>query len=403
MLSPTYLVFDLLTKSYWGSLNLNQVTFERKLNGAGMFHGELPFGAGALDSKAPFSPALTDLDPQAGYWMHQLVLMRTGSLLLVAESGDVPVWFGIIEKVNPWLSNQEIEITGSEVWNYFGQRTLKQDQDYSGTPTDQTEIFQWMLDWAQAQINGNIGVDTSRIPTTGQLITPAKYAAADRKTIASICEDLSKAANGFDFTVEGYYDPDTRLPVLWANVGYPYVGISAQDTPDEIIRYNYPGNIIDFEFEIDGTQAASSVDVTAHQGTGDTLIQSSINQDLIDLGYAARDYTWTADNVFTTTTDGRMQAAADGLAQVFDGPVQLPQIYVRPEYVVGYISPGDDIRIVIEHPIFPDGRIDDYYRVTDYVIDVDQQRATLTLDQMYSAAMVEGGRPGSRLKGEPGR
>lgn len=395
MLSPTYRVFDLLNKSYWGSLNLNQVTFERKLNGAGTFRGELPFGAGGIDNRSNFAPALASLDPASGYWMHRILIQRAGSLLLVIESNGVPFWFGIIEKINPWASNQEVEIDGSEVWNYFGQRLLKVDMDYSGTPTDQTTIFKAMLDWAQTQPNGNIGLDTSKIPKTGQAITPAKYNGADRKSIASNCEDLSKAANGFDFRVDGVYDPITRLPQLWMNVGYPYVGVSATTHPEQIVRFNYPGNIIDFEFSIDGTQACTNVDVTAHQSTGNTLVQSQINQDLIDEGLAERDYVWAADNVFTTTTDGRMQAAANGLAQVFDGPVQLPQIYVRPEFVVGYVNPGDDIRIVVEHPIFPGGKIDQYYRLTDYQIDVDQQQAILTLDQMNSAALIEGGNAAS--------
>lgn len=394
MLSLAYRVFDLLNKSYWGSLNLNQVTFEKKLNGAGTFRGELPFGEGNLVSRSLFAPALTGLDNEAGYGMSQLLIQRAGSLLLVIESNGVPEWFGIIEKVTPWLSNQQIELDGTEVWNYFGQRALKADKDYSATPTDQTQIFKDMIDWAQSTTNGNIGVDTSKIPTTGQLITPAKYAAADRKTIASICEDLSKAANGFDFRIDGYMDPNSRLPVLWANVGYPYLGTSATETPEKIIRFNSPGNIIDFEYQVDGTQADTDVDVTAHQGTGDTLIQSARNQDLIDEGFAARDYTWTADNVFTTTTDGRMQAAANGLAQVFDGPVNLPTIKVRPEYVVGYVNQGDDVRIVIEHPILPGGKIDKYFRVTDISIDVDQQEADLTLDAMNSAALIEGSQAG---------
>lgn len=394
MLSLTYRVFDLLNKSYWGSLNLNQVTFERKLNGAGTFRGEIPFGEGALDSRSLFAPALSSLDNQAGYGMHQLLMQRAGSLLLVVESNGVPEWFGIIEKVTPWLSNQQLELDGSEVWNYFGQRSLKVDKDYSGTPTDQTTIFKAMLDWAQSVPYGNIGLDTSKIPATGQLITPALYAAADRKTIASICEDLSKAANGFDFRVDGYMDPITRLPVLWVNVGYPYLGTSAVENPEEIIRFNSPGNIIDFEWQIDGTQANTDIDVTSHQGTGDTLIQSAKNQDLIDEGYAARDYTWTADNVFTTTSDGRMQAAADGLAQVFDGPVHLPTIKVRPEYVIGYVNPGDDVRVIVNHPIFPNGRIDRYFRVTNISIDVDQQEADVTLDAMNSAALIEGSQAG---------
>jgi len=327
----TYLACDLISNAVLAELPLSQVTYQTLLNSAGTFSAKLPL----MDAR------VKRLDPVA-------TTQPTRTALYIDRDG-VLVWGGIIWTRRYDSPSNSFALAGTEFWSYFKHRFLHTTLDYPAPGTDEFIIVRDLINYAQFQGGGNIGIQVGS--NTSGILRTLTHWLYEKKNIADEIERLAKLDNGFDFGIDVSYVGG--IPTKTLNLAYPRRG-RAQGATGHV--FEYPGNIISYVWPEDGTtQAVSATIVGAGEGTS-MLTSTSVNTSMIDAGYPLVEEKFTYKEM---TDPAAVASMAASLVRAYATPITLPQLTVRADVdpVLGAYIDGDDVRVrITDAARFPDNR-----------------------------------------------
>lgn len=357
-----YLFADLLTNQITAELNLTNVNFTQQLNSSGTFTGNILLSGLTAASNATNA---TIPGRSAIYVERQI------------SSGDRElVWGGVIWAREYSSNNQQLNVTAREFESYFERRRISQTVSF--TNVDQLLVAQTLVNNAQAVSGGNIGVAVGT-ETSGVNVSKVYYN-YELKTVYSALLDLSRSQNGFDFNIQVAYD-GAGNPTKTLRLNYPLSGTRYTSTSVDVPMFELPaGNIVEYSYPEDGSIAANKIYAMGGGSSDAKQIYVSTDATKLSDGWPLLE-----DSVnYSDITDATLlQELADGqIAAVSYPPTTLRVIappYVQPEF--GTYSLGDDARIRINDPRFPNG-IDAVYRIVGLTVSPGEngpERVTLTL------------------------
>jgi hypothetical protein len=355
-----YLIADLLTNEIIAELPFTGVSFTQQLNQAGTFTGHLLLSG--------INTYEYNVDASTQPSRNALYVDRNGIL----------VWGGIIWNRTYSSQSQTLQITAREFESYFEKRLISTTVAYNNT--DQLQIVRNLINQAQSTTSGNIGVIVGS-ETSGVLIDRVYYA-YELKQVYQAIQDLSRQDDGFDVNISVDYDPVTNEPLKTLVLGYPRTGNIDSGVGDiQTPVFNLPaGNIVEYEYPEDGSITVNTLYVIGAGSNEGKLTSLAIDSTSIIDGFP----TLEGQANYSDITD---QAVLDNLAlgQVLALATPPPIIkivvpaYIDPEF--GSYDIGDDARLIITDPRFPEG-FDEIYRIVGFNVEPGEngpERVTITL------------------------
>ena len=125
------------------------------------------------------------------------------------------------------FNGEEISLAANGLLSYLDWMVITSDLVFK--TTDQFNIVKGLVDSWQSGSFRNFGIDTSSMGTSG-INLDVTYLKNEVNNVYTKVSDLSKAANGFDVSV----DPTTRKLQLY----YPYRGVDRSSGPEAIVFDN---------------------------------------------------------------------------------------------------------------------------------------------------------------------
>lgn len=355
-----YLFADLLTNQVIAELPITGVSFTQQLNQAGTFTARL------LISGINTDQFNVDTSTQPG--RNAIYVDRNGIL----------VWGGVIWGRTYSSSEQSISITAREFESYFERRRITTTTAFNNT--DQLVIARTLIDNAQAVSGGDIGVITGS-ETSGVLVDRVFYD-YELKTVYAAIQDLSRQDDGFDFNIDVAYDPITNEPTKTLVLGYPRTGnvdsgVGDIDTPVFIFP---AGNIVEYEYPEDGSIAANTLYVLGAGSNEGKLSATATDSAKLAAGWPVLE---DQANYSDITDQTILNELATGQVLALSEPPPIIKIVVPAfvDPVFGTYEIGDDARLIIQDPRFPNG-LDAVYRIVGFNVQPGEdgpERVTITL------------------------
>jgi hypothetical protein len=365
-----YLFADLITNDILAELPLTNVSFTQTLNTPGSFSGTI------LGS---------DIN-ETGYDI-------TGSTIpartaIYVDRDGVLIWGGIIW-LRTWDSDsQHFSFQAREFGSYFERRRITDDfmagdQALVYDNEDQLFIAQDLLTLAQTLAGGDIGLV---IPNNVSGIDVTRvYYAYEFKDVWGAIKDLSNQQDGFDFNIDVAYDNNLE-PRKYAQTAYPYRGITFNANNADALVFEFPGNIVAYEWPDDGSVVSNKMYGIGPQSNEAKIVAvATAPTNQITAGYPLLEdtvsYTDQYDpNILYQQTLGEVTAK-----QV---PVVTPKIVI-PAYaspVLGSYKTGDECLLRITDDRFPNNGngfgLSQVYRIVAISVQPGEdgpERVTLTL------------------------
>jgi hypothetical protein len=355
-----YLFADLLTNEIIAELPITGVSFTQQLNQAGTFTAHLLISGINTD--------LFNVDAST----------QPGRNAIYVDRNGVLVWGGVIWGRTYNSQGQTISITAREFESYFERRRITTTQNFNNT--DQLVIARTLIDNAQTTPEGDIGVITGS-ETSGILVDRVYYD-YELKTVYGAIQDLSRQDDGFDFNIKVEYDPITNVPIKTLVLGYPRTGnvdtgVGDIGTPVFIFP---AGNIVEYEYPEDGSIAANTLYVLGAGSNEGKLSATAQDISKLTTGWPLLE---DAANYSDITDQTVLNELAVGQVLALSEPPPIIKIvvpaFVDPQF--GTYSIGDDARLIIQDPRFPNG-LDEVYRIVGLNVQPGEdgpERVTITL------------------------
>lgn len=355
-----YLFADLLTNEIIAELPLTSVSFTQQLNQAGTFNARLLISGINTDQY--------NVDAATQPARNAIYVDRNGTL----------VWGGVIWNRSYSSADQTLNITAREFESYFEHRLITTTTAFSNI--DQLVIARTLINNAQSATYGNIGVIVGS-ETSGVLINRVYYD-YELKNVWQAIKDLSNQDDGFDFTIKVEYDAITNEPLKTLILGYPRTGnidTGIGDTGTPVFLFP-AGNIVEYEYPEDGSIIGNTLYVIG-AGSNEGKLQASA-QDTSKL-LAGWPLLENSANYSDITDANVLDELATAQVLALSEPPPIINIVV-PAYevpVFGTYSIGDDARLMITDPRFPNG-LDEIYRIVGFNVQPGEngpERVTITL------------------------
>jgi len=332
-----YLFADLITNDILAELPLTNVTFSQVLNTPGAFSGEIlgsDIRESAYDIVGSTEPART---------------------AIYVDRDGVLIWGGII-----WLrtwdtDTQKFGFQAREFGSYFERRRITEafmdnEQALVYSNEDQLFIAQDLMYLAQQQAGGDIGIV---IPnnTSGVDVTRVYYA-YEFKDVWGAIKDLSNQQDGFDFNIDVAYDANLE-PRKYAQTAYPYRGTEFVAANADALVFEFPGNVVAYEWPDDGSGAANKM-----YGIGPNSNEAKIRatavapEDPVANGWPLLEDTVSYTDQYDPDI---LQQQTLGEVSAKQFPVTTPRVIV-PAYaepVLGSYKTGDECLLRITDDRFP--------------------------------------------------
>lgn len=306
-----YLVADLLTGTIKEEMPFSAVKFSHVLNRPGGFSANI----GLRHSKA----TRTNLDPA-----------RT---VIHVERDGVIVWSGILWTAKANVENATVDVGGEGWWSYFRRRKIRATKVYAAT--DQLAIVQDLVNYAQAQSGGNIGIVVGT--EVSGVTRDRTYYHFERKNLGEAVEQLAAVAGGFDFAIEAVWVSGAVVKTL--NLSYPRRG---RITP---LVFELGTNIEGLSQEVDATRQANLIDAIG-AGDGDAmLIATAADTSQLAAYPLLEDVTSYKDVTVAATL--QLHAASD-LAVAKKPVMRIPTllaVQANPDAGLGTYITGDSVQV----------------------------------------------------------
>jgi len=325
-----YLFADTLTDQVLVELPLTNVSFGRELNTAGSFSGQV---------------LLSDLRETVYSVINNTVPGRTS--LYVDRDGTL-LWGGMVWGRSYGSENQSIQFQAREFESYFEKRRIL--TTYQANAVDQLQVAKNLVDQIQAVASGSLGILVPNL-TSGVTVTK-NYFAYEQKPLSEALYELSRAENGFDWNIDVFYDSNYAI-VKDLDLAYPRRGVAYSATNTDIPMLEFPGNIVAYTYPEEGGSIANTMlGVGSGSGAGQfRSTQTSTTQ--ITAG-------WPVLQQSVSLTDYNDQTLLDQITlanlNAAINPVVVMEVVTEAynDPVLGSFKQGDDVRIRITDPRFPD-------------------------------------------------
>lgn len=263
-----------------------------------------------------------------------------GYCYVVVERNDVPVWWGIIWSRVYQSQAKECQLSalGFEVY----PKKQRMFSNYSDTGSNVELFCRLWTDMQNSALGRNININVPAL-----VAGPTKtldILSSDQKYYGDVMDDLSAAADGFDWTIDCQRQNDgSYLKTL--RVGFPSMGVQA-DSPD-LVTFEYPGAITNYYMTESMTDAGTNVRVLG-SGEGSSMPVTDVQQtDMLAIQGWPR---WDVDISYKDVPDSTLihqlalQAAVNNKP-----PMMTAKITVKADQdpVFGSYNIGDACRLVI--------------------------------------------------------
>lgn len=359
-----YLFVNLSGNEIIAELPLTGVGFTQQLNQAGNFQGHILL-SGINTDKFNVDAATTP-----------------GKCGIYVDRNGVLVWGGVIWGRTYNSTSQTLTITATEWISYFSHRRVNQTVEFTGI--DQLVIAKTLIQDAQAETNGDIGVlYNSEGQTTSGVLIDRVYYNYELKNIYEAIQDLSRQSDGFDFHIDIEYDNITGLPAKYFNTYYPRSGLPYTVGDINCPVFEFPaGNVVEYEYPEDGSIVGNRLYALGAGSNEGKLISSAEDTAKFLDGWVLLDTTANYSDITDQTVLDNLAIAQ--VTAVSYPPTVLKVVvpaYVNPEF--GSYEVGDDARIIITDNRFPN-TLDAIYRIVGLSVQPGEdgpERVTLTLAQ----------------------
>jgi hypothetical protein len=264
-----YLFCDLLTDQPIADLELDQVTFDRRIIQPGTFHATAPVPNRAIAERVRRIVPAGPLDWHTGPGRTVCHIYRNGAIW-----GTYLIWSAVPQSTGRGVVS--VALQGATLESYLNRVEIREDLTYTGQ--DQTSgIAAGLVNHMQAQPHADIGL-TVTAPATGQL-RDRTYLRSEAATYGQRLSELAAVAGGFEYMIRTYESGGTRVREF---VTATTLSGSAADH-----IFTEPGNVLTWEYGSDATNAA-----TNWQTRGAT-----INTDLGEQSQPLMSNTWLVDEL----------------------------------------------------------------------------------------------------------
>jgi hypothetical protein len=254
------------------------------------------------------------------------------------------VWGGIIWTRKYSSGNNLLDLTASTPESYFARRRIRSTLTY--TQVDQHTIAVALVNDAQAQAHGNIGVVVPTPAGSGRPPRDRTYLWHERATYLERIQQLAEVIDGPDFTIAPAWLSE-NVPGWYFNVGSP-IGATKN------ILWEFPGDITSYSWPEDGGSSANfwsaigAPDPTvADQTQAPPLIRDAQMPAEWDVGIPLlEDVSTHSDVTDVNTLAGYAQANVKAAA----GNRTVPEITLRLDEGDEIPSLGDEAVIYITDP-----------------------------------------------------
>lgn len=337
-MSETRVVYgSLSTSELLGELRYESVAYTDALNGAGSATVQLPLrhnrpGQPQVVTSASLAPART---------------------YLAIERDGVPRWAGPIWQASANPDGNVLQLNALGPHSYLRRRFVRTDLTYS--QIDQYDICRAIIDYAQGQTGGDIGIDTTATNLSG-VLRDRTYPGFERRNVGIIIEQLAAVNNGFSFS---YLPVRTGSSYGWRHVLADPAGRSTD------IVFEFGTNCSLASHRLDTSLIASQVDALGAGNGPDKLISTSSDPNLLSTYPLLEATTTHSDVVLAATLDSyaqfRLQRGSQNL--------EFVKLDVFPDTIprVGAYQVGDLVDVRGEYGwLSLDGR----FRITEIATDV---------------------------------
>jgi hypothetical protein len=207
----------------------------------------------------------------------------------------LPVWGGVVIKRRPSNGGTLAEITAETLEGWLGRQEIQVDLTYTGV--DVFDIVRGLITQVQSVAGGNMRIDVGS-NTAGQPAT-ITYAGQDSTKALDAIQALADVGPGFEYTIG------------WSRSGSVFTPIMTMAAPGvssglDAILLEYPGNLADYNYPEDGTNAPNAMTGVGAGAAGVPLLARVADT----AGQLAGGYPVTYGQVqFKTETDyGRLLA-----------------------------------------------------------------------------------------------
>src|ERR1051326_6592979 len=204
-----------------------------------------------------------------------------GRTWVVVERDNTPVWWGIV-----WSRTYQSQAKICELfcWGYeaYPQRE-KLLVDFKRTNTANTAIFAQL--WQHLMLNAagrNLNISINANPTPAGPKQTLELLASDHLFYNDPLDNLSNAADGFDWTIDLQKDLISGKYTKSLRIGFPTMG--SDPTSPDITVFEYPGCILNY-YATDSMADAATDIFAMGSGEGSTqLVATAEWKALIDQG-----------------------------------------------------------------------------------------------------------------------
>ena len=333
---PAYrhLVADLLTGTIREEIPFSAVKYSHVLNRPGEFAATLPL----RHPKA----TRANLDP--------------GRTAVYIERDGTVVWGGILWTAKASVEGATVEVGGEGFWSYFRRRKIRTTKTY--TAADQCFIARDLVNYAQAQAGGNLGVVVGA--EVSGVLRDRTYYHYERKNLGAAVEELAAVQGGFDFNIDVSWVAGVITKTL--QVQYPRRGRATATV------FELGSNIEGLDQEIDATRQANILDGLG-AGEGDAMLITTVSDLSLAPPYPILEDVVTYKDVSVATT---LQLATLAELVARSTPVErLPTLlaHAGPDTVIGSFITGDTVTVRGSDGYLS---VNEPMRITNYEVSVDQ-------------------------------
>lgn len=196
-------------------------------------------------------------------------------------------------------------IRASGFLNLFDDRYVGQTTTRTFSATDAGTIAKTLIDEAQAETNGDFGVDTH---TSWIEATVNRDKSYERVKVKDAILELASMAGGFDF--EFTYDKKFKV--------YNQIG---EDRTDLV--FDYPGNIRNLTLPIDSTKLANRIIVRGAGFGGSSQAQTTVEDTVSQGTYKIRT---AIVELPSETVEANMTAKGEEVIRIYALPLKIPSV-----------------------------------------------------------------------------
>ncbi|WTW94745.1 hypothetical protein OG216_15725 [Streptomycetaceae bacterium NBC_01309] len=304
MTTPFRALFcDLRTDDIIDSFPLDHVRFDDRIGGGGTLTGRF-----ALPDTAAAGRAEAVVPARTAVW--------------VQRGGDI-WWGGVVWRTSRHggPAGDALEIVAATWDSYLDHRILYAGKE-SDTAIDQLVLARELVEQAQAQPNGHIGITTSDTVMSG-VQRRAYHADFDLVHIGEALRQLADRRDGFEWHIASTREPVTGYRGKRLDLGYP---VLASELPDLVL--DGPGAVLGYAYTHDGTRKATMWRSRGARTGGAGHAMSHVWEITDVLHPADADLTWPRlDGTSELPDNGRREAldaeAQDALRAAWHAPASF--------------------------------------------------------------------------------